>query len=46
MGRQRDQVFKEALEDKKLDWGPEQKRKWETIWTGNSDEDRKREESF
>jgi hypothetical protein len=36
------EVFKEALEDKKLDWGPEQKRKWETIWAGNSDENRKK----
>ncbi|CAG8823182.1 14354_t:CDS:1, partial [Gigaspora rosea] len=36
------EVFKEALEDRKLDWGPEQKRKWKTIWAGNSDEDRKK----
>ncbi|CAG8670419.1 23226_t:CDS:1, partial [Gigaspora rosea] len=36
------EVFKEALKDRKLDWGPEQKRKWETIWARNRDENRKK----
>ncbi|CAG8830503.1 21841_t:CDS:1, partial [Gigaspora rosea] len=36
------EVFKKAFEDRKLDWGPEQNRKWETIWARNSIEDKKK----